>query len=201
MIRKECLCPVCKFTPKDRVEYPLGFPIAEKVEAKKIESDRADEIVEAHHSYMKEGVHNSIVDHGIYLNGWLVGAVSYAVPLFCTMVEGVNHTNIVSVSRVVIVPDTSNLASCGMARSQELFEMNTAIEYDTELLITWVIEGKKGSMFSALKGLGWECRGTRDGQGQQPSSRPNKDIYMEKKARWICPIEPEEKKEVSAMDW
>jgi len=55
-----------------------------------------------------------------------------------------------------------------------------------ELLVTYIREDFKGSMFKALAGKGWEYEG--ESEGQPPGNRETRDIHDWDKQRWVCEL-------------
>jgi len=143
------------------------------------------------HKYMKPTIHiypqNDMEHTGIYFEGSIAGAITYAGYPSSAKIDGYGSDEIREVGRVTVAVDTPNLASCAMSKSQDLFDENHP---DTKLLVTFVREDYKGSMFKALEGKGWHM--DRKSEGQQPGNAPNKEIYDWDKERWICPINRED---------
>ena len=166
--------------------YPLGWPIAEKISVEPIRKRLANDVHVAHHSYVSEPRHNSVANHGVFLDGDLVGAVSYAFLLCSSPIHGYKPDEYLELARVTIGIDMANLASCGMAKSQDLLTDTYAAENDIGLLVTYVHEDYDGSMFAALKKKGW----TYDGEsaGHQAGNRAENDIRDVDKTRWVCEL-------------
>lgn len=160
--------------------YPLGVPIAHKVDVREIPRRTADRIYEAHHSYMPTG--RCGWHYGVYLDGQIVGAISFD-NWFGPDAFGHEADKIYEVSRACIAHDTPNLASCGMGKAQDEF-LDTIDEI--ELLVTWVREDYAGSMFAALGGKGW----TFDGESRDSDypNREDREIHDWDKERWICEV-------------
>ena len=168
--------------------YPLGWPIAEKVSVKPVRKQLANQIHVAHHSYVSEPRHNSVVNHGVFLDGDLVGAISYGYLLSSSPIRGYESDEYLEVARVTIGVDMPNLASCGMAQSQDLFTDTYAAENGIGLLVTYVHEDYDGTMFAALKSKGWEFDGWSE--GHQAGNRNDRAIRDVDKARWVCEVDP-----------
>ena len=143
--------------------YPLGVSIASKVQIKQIDRRTADRMYEAHHSYLPRG--RCGWHYGVYLDNHIVGAISFDNWPSQATIRGYESEDIVEVSRVCIAHDTPNLASCAMSKAQEKF---VAEHDDFELLITYVKEGYKGSMFAALSDKGWQCDAKSEGKARAP---------------------------------
>lgn len=161
--------------------YPLGVPISDKVDIRDIPRNTADRIYQAHHSYIPRG--RCGWHYGVYLDGQIVGAISFDNWPSQATIRGFESEDIREVSRVCVAHDTPNLASCAMAKAQEQFiDDHQAIE----MLVTYVREDYKGSMFAALKGKGWE----RDGhsKGHAPGNRQKHEIHDWDKERWVCEL-------------
>jgi hypothetical protein len=162
--------------------YPLGVSISDKISIKKIDERTATKLYECHHSYIPRG--RAGTHHGIYLDGAIVGAISYSAYPSSASIYGYTSENIREFSRVCIAHDTPNLASCSMSKSQDKYIKQRGDEF--ELLVTFIREDYKGSMFKALRGKGWEYHG--HSEGKQPGNSPNQDIYDHDKERWVCQI-------------
>jgi len=166
--------------------YPLGVRIADKVAIKEIDRRTADRVYEAHHSYLprgRQGWH-----YGVYLDGCIVGAISFDCWPSQSTIRGYESSEIREVSRVCIEHGTPNLASCAMSKAQGTFieQRGDGIE----LLITYVRCDYDGSMFKALKGKGWEFDGVSKGSARGPHHGESEvyEIYERDKERWVCPI-------------
>ena len=170
--------------------YPLGVSISDKVSVKRIDRRTADRMYQTHHSYLprgRQGYH-----YGVYLDGQIVGAVTFDAWPSQSEIRGYKSREIKEVARVCIVNETSNLASCAMAKAQDRFvsdrpDNDTAEDTPLSLLVTYVREDYEGSMFAALAGKGWE----RDGHstGHAPGNRQKHEIHNWDKERWVCPLE------------
>jgi len=160
--------------------YPLGVSIADKVTLHRIDRRAANRMYQAHHSYLPRG--RCGWHYGVYLDGSIVGAISFDNWPSQATIRGYESSDIIEVSRVCIAHDTPNLASCAMSKAQDLF----LSDHDPKLLVTYVREDYKGSMFAALQGKGWE----RDGHstGHAPGNRQEHDIHNWDKERWVCPV-------------
>jgi len=165
-------------------EYPLGFPIADKVSVKQIDRRTADRMYEAHHSYLPRG--RCGWHYGVYLDNSIVGAISFDNWPSQATIRGYESEDIIEVSRVCIAHETPNLASCGMSKAQDCF----LSQHSAELLITYVREGYEGSMFKALKGKGWMQDGVSKGQARVPHYGESElhEIYTVDKDRWVCEV-------------
>jgi len=101
-------------------------------------------------------------------------------------INGVEPENTMEVSRACIALDMPNLASCSMAKAQKKFVEDYARENDIEQLVTYVREDYDGTMFKALRGLGWQKDGVS--KGHQAGNRPEREIRSYDKTRWVCPL-------------
>ena len=162
--------------------YPLGVSIADKVSIKEIDERAAKAIYEEHHSYIPRG--RAGTHHGVYLDGSIVGAISYSAYPSSATIYGYGSDNIREVSRVCIAHDTPNLASCAMSQSQDKYINERGDEF--ELLITFIREDYDGSMFAALKDKGWHYHG--HSEGKQPGNAPDHEIHDWDKERWVCEV-------------
>jgi len=166
--------------------YPLGVRIADKVDVKPIRKQLANQVHIAHHSYVNTERHNAVVNHGVFVDGRLAGAISYGYLLASAPICGVESDAYLEVARVTIGIDMANLASCAMAQSQEMFANGYAEPHDIEMLVTFVHEDYDGTMFRALKTKGWEFDGWSE--GHQAGNRQDRDIRDVDKARWVCKL-------------
>jgi len=166
--------------------YPLGWPISDKVSVEPIRKQLANQVHVAHHSYVSTPRKNAVVNHGIFLDGSLVGAVSYAYLLASSPICGYDSDEYIEVARVTIAIDMPNLASCAMAASQDLFTDTYAADHGIGLLVTYVHEDYEGTMFAALKSKGWEQ--DRHVEGRQAGNRPDNSIRDVDKYRWVCEL-------------
>jgi hypothetical protein len=132
----------------------------------------------------------NLCHHGILLDGYLVGAITYRHPLISSLGQYSGEC-IVEVARICVGVDMPNLASAAFARSQEKFIREHAIENGIELLITFVREDYKGSMIRAVKDKGWHNDGMR--KTSQPGNREDKEIHDYDKNRWVREIERDTK--------
>ena len=167
--------------------YPLGWPIQDHIEVDTIPKKLANQVHMAHHSYVHEPKHNAVYNHGVFLDNELVGAISYGYLLASEPIHGYESDEYIEVSRVTIANDTPNLASCSMAQSQQEFIEEYAKNNDIGLLVTYVHEDWEGSMFKALRGLGWEHDG-HIAEGHQAGNRREREIREYDKKRWVCEL-------------
>jgi hypothetical protein len=167
-------------------EYPLGWSIADRVDVTSIKRRTADNIYKNHHSYIQRGRQGW--HYGITLDGELVGAVTFDAWPSQSEIRGYESASIREVARVCVVNQTPNLASCAMAKAQKQFleQHGDGIE----MLITYVREGWEGTMFKALKGMGWEKDAQVEGRNRGPHHGESEihDIYTADKTRWVCEI-------------
>jgi len=54
------------------------------------------------------------------------------------------------------------------------------------MLVTYVRDDYKGSMFEALSGLGWEYDSYS--KARQPGNKPSREIYDYDKKRYVCMV-------------
>ena len=167
--------------------YPLGFPIKDKVTVEPIRKQLANQVHKSHHSYVATDRHNSIVNHGVFVDGQLAGAISYGYLLCSSPIRGYEPDEYIEVARATMGIDMPNLASCSMGKSQEQFAETYAKENDIGLLVTYVHEDYEGSMFKALRGKGWEYDGMSE--GHQAGNREYNEIRDVDKSRWVCELE------------
>jgi len=179
-----CVCPI--HNGQTPPTYPLGVPFESKVSVETIPRHTAKRIYKAHHSYMPDTPAVNLTHHGILLDGYLTGAITYRHPLISEM-NGIDGSNIVEVARVCVGVDMPNLASCGMNKSQDKFTREYATQNGIKVLLTFVREGYEGHMIKALKDTGWEFDGTRE--TSQPSNRETAEIHDYDKDRWINELE------------
>lgn len=178
--------PIMEGFGREPEAYPLGWPVSDKITVRSMDKSLANHVHVAHHSYLSEPRHNSVVNHGVFLDGRLVGAISYGYLLASEPICEYESDEYIEVARVTVGIDMPNLASCAMAKSQELFAENYAVENDIGLLVTYVHEDYEGTMFAALKDKGWEFDSWRTcGQAGNRKDREIRDID---KARWICEL-------------
>lgn len=99
-----------------------------------------------------------------------------------TVVQG---DKIVSADRICLAERMPNLASAGLAASQEKFFRSESCPEQVSYLITFVRADYRGSMIRALKGKGWRCVGwTRPRQASNREYKPIRDKY---KWVFVCP--------------
>ncbi|AGM11113.1 hypothetical protein M196_gp19 [Halorubrum tailed virus 4] len=162
--------------------YSLGWSLADKVTIEPIKRRTADNIYKNHHSYIargRQGYH-----YGVMLDGSLVGAITFDAWPSQSSIRGYKSAKIREVARVCIVNESPNLASCAMAHAQDTFiaERGEGIE----LLVTYIREDYKGTMFKALQSKGWEYDG--DSKGHAPGNRQKHEIHNYDKERWVCKV-------------
>jgi len=159
---------------------PLGVSFSDRVDVKTINRRTADRLYEAHHSYLPRG--RCGWHYGVYFDGSIVGAISFDNWPSQSTIRGYESKDIYEVSRVCIDHDTPNLASCAMAKAQDAFLGSR----NCDLLVTYVREDYKGSMFAALAGKGWEVDG--HSKGHPPGNRQKHEIHEYDKTRWVCEL-------------
>ncbi len=165
---------------------PLGVPIADRVSIREIDRRTADRIYESHHSYLPRG--RKGYHYGVYFDGQIVGSITFDAWPSQSEIRNHPSSEIYEVARVCIAHDTPNLASCAMAKTQDKFVKDRCD--GIELLITYIRDGYKGSMFKALRGKGWEFDGISKGRSRGPHHGQSEvhDIYKTDKERWVCEI-------------
>ena len=178
--------PITSGFSKPPKGYPLGWPIKEKVSIHNIRKRLANQIHTQYHSYIDTKRHNSVVNHGIFVDGKLSGAISYAYLLCSSPIAGYEPDEYLEVARVTVAIDMPNLASCAMAQSQDRFKTTYAAKNGIGLLVTFVHEDWDGSMFKALRGKGWQFDGVS--KGHQAGNRAENAIRDVDKDRWICEL-------------
>jgi len=172
-------------TPKP---LPLGVPFADRVGVREIPWRTAELLYEHHHSYLPSvRTSGAFVHHGIYLDGNIVGAITWGAHPTEHDLHGYPPDERAEVARVCIAINMANLASCSMAKSQRTFMEEIGREKGIGLLVTYVREDFLGSMFAALEGLGWETDG-EPRNGPAPANRPKRDIHDYGKRRWVCEV-------------
>lgn len=197
-----CSCPIHEHGEPHTV--PLGVPFSQQVTVEEINAEVAEAIYEAHHSYMADLPNVNICHHGIYFRGQLMGAISYRQPLISRLKLSVlpngsltrehskgvdsimvNGGTIVEVNRICIGVDMKNLASCGLAHSQEKFLADHADRVGVDWLLTFIRNDHVGSMLRALNDKGWNLVGYSE--PREPGNRETEDIHSWKKQRWLYP--------------
>lgn len=100
--------------------------------------------------------------------------------------EVISGDGIVEAARICLGARMPNLASAGLARSQEQFLRDYG-HRDVRVLLTWVRADYDGSMVRALRDKGWTCTGYREpGQAGNRDEKPIRERY---KWRFLCPVE------------
>lgn len=190
-----CDCPIHRGEVAQRL--PLGIDFADRVTVREIEKETAGEIYEAHHSYMPSVPMVNKVHHGIELDGKLVGAITYRHPLLrCIgaddgsrygLTQQYSGEKVIEVNRICIGVGMKNLASCGLATSQDEFLSNHADKYG--LLMTFIRIDHTGSMLRALVDKGWHHGGIST--ANQAGNREEKEIREWDKIRWLNELNPQ----------
>ena len=162
--------------------YGLGWSISDRVDIEPIKRRTADAIYENHHSYIQRGRQGW--HYGVMLDCGLVGAITFDAWPSQSTIRGYESAQIREVARVCIVNNTPNLASCAMAKAQDLFLAKRG--NGIELLVTYVREDYDGTMFHALKSKGWEQDG--NSVGHAPGNRSKHEIHNWDKERWVCEL-------------
>lgn len=170
---------------------PLGVSFADRVSVESIPDHLANRIYERHHSYLgalhRVGNHAT---HGIRLDDDLVGAVTYGPLRSTSEIAGFGPDEYVEVSRVCVAVPMPNLASAGMAASQDRFVRDVARPEGIRLLVSYVVEGYEGSMFAALRGKGWRFDEHRP-PSNPSGNRAARPIHRLAKDRWVCELDVE----------
>ena len=201
---ESCSCPIHTGVGPGRV--PCGVPFANRVTVSPIERDVAASIYEQHHSYRPECPATNICHHGVYVDDALAGAVTWRQPLLNGPTLGVrpdgaltrDDSEAVSMfqtdggsfaeaARICIGVRFQNLASCGFARSMELFQHEHADRLGIDWLLTFIRADHVGSMLKALYTKGWQWVGHTRGSSP-PSNRETESIHRWRKQRWIRPL-------------
>lgn len=202
----ECNCPI--HAAGEPPTLPCGVDFSHRIHIEEISKDRAHDVYQAHHSYAPEAPNLTFGDgnHGVYLDGHLVGALSYNYHIINKLKlyiedNGSFHRNdsrgsdqdkhilmgdrFAHVARICIGVDMPNLASCALSTSQEYFVEHTS--EDVDFLLTFIRNDHVGSMLKALIDKGWQLTGfTRSETGS--GNREKQDIHSWKKQRWLCEI-------------
>ena len=178
--------PITEGFGREPEGYPLGWPVEEKIAVKPIRKRLANQVHVAHHSYVDTPRHNSVVNDGVFVDGDLAGAISYAYLLASTDICGYPSDEYMELARVTIGIEMPNLASCALAKSQDLFVDDYAEENNIGLLVTYIHEDYEGSMFKALRSKGWRYDG--ESEGQQAGNRSENEIRDVDKSRWVCEL-------------
>lgn len=108
-------------------------------------------------------------------------------------------TEIIEVNRICIGVDMPNLASCGLARSQDRFLESSNCPSDTEFFLTLVRADFDASMIKALADRGWTLRSISE--PTEAGNREHKTINDEYKWVWICPVDIVEDQQKTLTDW
>ncbi len=229
----ECTCPIHRNRHRDPFTAPLGLSFANDIETRSIDTEEAELIYNAHHSYMDGDLHNANLDHhGIYYQNELMGAITYRYPMisrkrlhfntdgellpeplsdsdYDSLPNDLEHRardlipqltdrdiaeakvvqgdRIVAADRICLGVRMANLASAGLAASQENFFTSESCPDPVKYLITFVRSDYEGSMVKALRGKGWRCVGWTE--PSQASNREYKEIRDHYKWCFVCPIE------------
>lgn len=183
----DCTCPVHRSGQPPTL--PLGVSLSPRLSIHQIDNRTAKRIYDAHHSYVHDHTRDGIiVHHGVYVDDWLIGAISYGPPLMRRL-HGIDAGNIVEVARVCVAVDQPNAASCAMARSQDRFLANYQRKHGVQLLVSYVRGDYDGTMFKAIRDKGWSFDGVAE--GHQAGNRPEREIRDYDKDRWIFPVDGE----------
>jgi hypothetical protein len=108
-------------------------------------------------------------------------------------------TEIMELNRICIGVDMPNLASCGLARSQDRFLQSSNCPSDTEFFLTLVRADFDASMIKALADRGWTLRSVSE--PTKAGNREHKTINDEYKWVYVCPIDVVEDQQQTLTDW
>ncbi|QLH82382.1 hypothetical protein [Halosimplex pelagicum] len=108
-------------------------------------------------------------------------------------------TEIIELNRICIGVDMPNLASCGLAQSQDRFLESSSCPSDTEYFLTLVRADFDASMIKALADRGWTLRSISE--PTEAGNREHKTIHDEYKWVWICPVDIVEDQQKTLTDW
>lgn len=174
-------------TEPPEVDWEDGF--RNRVTIDDIRKRDAHEIYRKHHEYLPYAIDASPVRHGIFLDDFVVGAISYSNPFGSHYeVADIPVSEAMVISRICITLDLHNLASCALSKSQDIFERDYAESESIKLLITYIKEGYEGTMLKALTDKGWTKDPDHETQTHQPSNKEQRDIWEESKSRWYCKL-------------
>lgn len=90
-------------------------------------------------------------------------------------------------ARICIGVDFPNLASCGLAHSQQRFVDDRAKDDGIDYLLTRVRSDFDGTMLRALRDRGWRCVGWSE--PSQASNREDRGIRDRWKWNFLCPVD------------
>lgn len=108
-------------------------------------------------------------------------------------------TQIMELNRICIGVDMPNLASCGLARSQDRFLQSSNCPSDTEFFLTLVRADFDASMIKALAKRGWTLRSVSE--PTEAGNREHKQINDEYKWVYVCPVSIVEEQQKTLADW
>lgn len=113
----------------------------------------------------------------------------------------INGGTMVEAHRICLGVRMPNLASCGLAHSQEAFFQSEACPADINYLVTYVRADYPASMIKALRDKGWRYVGWS--APRQAGNRDNKRIRDRYKWVFICPIRAlvREKRQTALAEW
>jgi len=135
--------------------------LRDRISVKKVPYKVAKAYQEMYHEYM-DSRHNSSVRHGIFLDGHgMVGCVEYAYLMCRWDMFGYESDSYMEIARVCFNTSVPNAASCGLMMSVRKFKNEYARSEGIKLLVTYVRDDYRGTLFEAC---GFEYKGKRDGQ-------------------------------------
>ena len=191
-----CSCPIHE--SGDPPILPLGVDFSHRLEVEEIGKEVAESVYKAHHSYMDSIPSVNICHHGIYLDGHLVGALTYRQPLLNCIGSDTDGRyglsrrygggEVVEINRICVGVPMKNLASASLAASQDKFLEDHADRLETGLLMTFIRIDHTGSMLRALVDKGWHHGGIST--AGQAGNRPDKEIREWDKIRWLNELDP-----------
>jgi len=113
----------------------------------------------------------------------------------------VSGDTLVEVHRICLAVRMPNLASCGLARSQQTFFRSDDCPDSVNYLVTYVRADYPASMIKALRGKGWRYIGWS--KPRQASNRDNKQIRSRFKWVFLCPIRTriQNNQQTTLHDW
>jgi hypothetical protein len=116
-----------------------------------------------------------------------------------TRSEVLGGTEIMEINRICIGVDMPNLASCGLAQSQDRFLRSSNCPADTKFFLTLVRADFDASMIKALADRGWTLRSISE--PTSAGNRSHKAINDKYKWVWICPVEVVQNQQSTLTDW
>lgn len=108
-------------------------------------------------------------------------------------------TSIIEMNRICIGVDMPNLASAGLARSQDRFLNSDSCPEDTEHFLTLVRADFDASMIKALADRGWTLRSISE--PTEAGNRDHKEINDRHKWVYICPVDNVQSQQKTLTSW